>query len=55
LCALGAAGDGAVLIGGADGGARAAEAGRVEGGAGVVVGCAGIVVLPREERVVCVF
>jgi hypothetical protein len=51
LCALRAAGYGAVLVGGADGGAGAAEAGGVEGGARVVVCCAGIAVLAREERV----
>jgi hypothetical protein len=48
LRALRAAGDGAVGVGGADCCARAAEPGSVEGGAGVVVCCAGVV-LAREE------
>jgi hypothetical protein len=52
LCALRAAGYVAVRVGGADGGAGAAEAGGVEGGACVVVCCAGgAAVLAREERV----
>lgn len=39
----------AIEVGGADCGARAAEAGGVEGGACVVVCCAGVGVLAREE------
>jgi hypothetical protein len=49
LCALWAACYVAVLVGGADGGSGAAEAGCVQGGAGVVVCGACIAVLSLEE------
>ena len=46
---MGTACYGAALVGGAHGGAWAAEAGGVEGRAGVVVCCARVAVLTSEE------